>query len=66
MLNIAKKRQEHCLLEMDQHIEGLTFEQVPRQQILKGQDGEGEVVVANVPQAAHQGVQVEQTQHLKK
>ena len=60
-----KKRQEHCLLEMDQHIEGFTLEQVPRQQILKGQDGEGEVVVADVPQAAHQGVQVEQSQHLK-
>ena len=25
-----KKRQEHCLLEMDQHIEGFTLEQVPR------------------------------------
>ena len=27
---IAKKRQEHCLLEMDQHIEGFTLKQVPR------------------------------------
>lgn len=60
----AKVKDLACLLEVNKDVERFTLEKVPGQEVLKRQDGEGQVIVANVPQAAHQVVQVEQGQHL--
>lgn len=53
-----------CLLEVNKDIERFTLEKVPGQEVLECQDREGQVIVADVPQAAHQAVQVKQGQHL--
>ena len=48
-----------------QDMQGVTFQQVTRQDVLKGKDGQTEMGVSDLCQHRHQGVQRVQAQHLQ-